>query len=213
MILNQKYLTALSGVFVLLCLVLHTTNVRGQGTHEGTVFLKDGTEVNGWIQEPDLNTKSVLVKKKKMSLKGDKYFQTKVDYIELNKSKEKVVYKVVPVSNGALKAKNRKTLRVFAKVLADAQVKVYVTFTQVESKLPVANFKYLYYCQREGEKLPTLIGLDRTGAVISFNEKGGFSKLASEYFSDAPKLAKRIKSKEFKVTDILKVVDLYTEQQ
>lgn len=72
--------------------------------------------------------------------------------------------------------------------------------------VPGSTPDFCFYAQREGEKYATLIGLYSPGTSGLNNF---FRKSSSDYFKDSPEVVQRLKDKEFKIGDIVKVVSEY----
>lgn len=66
-----------------------------------------------------------------------------------------------------------------------------------------------YYARRTDEDYATYIGMDFTSGAMGIGVDKHFRKYAGEYFSDYPELAERIENKEFKVSDVEKLVEEY----
>ncbi|OIQ21829.1 MAG: hypothetical protein BM557_03275 [Flavobacterium sp. MedPE-SWcel] len=64
--------------------------------------------------------------------------------------------------------------------------------------------------KRQNEENPTLIGAFNYGAHV-FGTERRFRKHTAHYFKDSPELVKRIQNKEFKIKDIVKLLEVYIQ--
>jgi hypothetical protein len=70
----------------------------------------------------------------------------------------------------------------------------------------------LLLVKRPGDKCAAILGEISYGATV-IGQQSRFRKLAGAYFEDQPKLAKRIKEKEFKSNQIAEVAQIYREMK
>ena len=143
-------------------------------------------------------------KGKKEKISSDLLKQVAVD----GEEGEKIDYHFLPL-NIAGKVKNKQWLQ----VLETGPVTLYGVGGSMMTTGPQRHKveDVTYYARRTKEEAATFLGLDFVSGAMGVGVDKQFRKYAGEYFSDYQALATRIENKEFKISEVLLVIQEYNK--
>lgn len=166
----------------------------GENKGEGTIYTKDGKQIDGEIKYPKYSDKQV-------KLDNNKFESKEIDSIVFANCT--FIY-----TKGKDYLANKKDYKYFKNEgwmcrVINGKASLYLYGQQYgfkKDKMFVNKGEVRYYAMRKGEDVPSLIGIDTQGFQAGYSSY--FRNLASNYFSNNNEIKSKIENKEYSVKEI-----------
>lgn len=198
----------------------------GEQKADAIVFKKDKQKINGIVKFPGFASKKVKIK---VGESNEKYASKDLDSIQIFDANKKLSYTFVWTKTKVYKKKGTEFKIIkenwICKIIEgkaslylggedygikEVKVKNEETNEKIkEPKMEVVSKDVNHYLKRSNEDYPVLVSISSNGFSAGFNVF--FKEYGVYYFSDSPEIANKIQDKEYKYSDIEKVVNLYNE--
>jgi hypothetical protein len=182
----------------------------GEQEADGIVFKKDKQQISGLVYFPELEDKKVKIKVDKKNLK---LASADIDSIQIFDDNKKQVYTFVRTQTKHYKKKGTEFKVIDEKwicLIVKGKVSLYLGGLEYGIKkdtMRVVTKEYHHYLKKSNEDMPTLVSISSNAFSANYNMF--FKEYGPYYFSDNAIIVEKIKNKEFRHKNILKVVEYY----
>ncbi|HEY0091113.1 MAG TPA: hypothetical protein VGB43_01390 [Flavobacterium sp.] len=204
--MKKRIFTALLFVFAMQLTVAQ----KDKDMVDATITLTDGTTKTGKLKMPlDMSSSSYKLKNNGQT---EKIENENIEKLTCTDGGFTYNYYNMAFDDGGGVKKKKRLMMLSIPV---GKVKMYSYAWGASNFRPVYNMQALntagvsQYCKRDNEDFVTLISLDDGNSV---NRNSIFKNRAMKYFADNAALVEKIKNKEYKFTDVYKVVMEYNGQ-
>ena len=183
----------------------------GEQEADGIIFKKNNEKISGEVDFPKFNAKKVKIKIDKKN--HQKIASADIDSIQLFDSNKKQVYTFVWTKTKVYKSKGTEFKVVdegWICLIKKGKVSVYLGGQEYGIKkdsMRVVEAASNHYLKKKDEDYPVLVSVFAVGGGIGYNVF--FREYGQYYFKDNAVIAEKIKNKEYKSDDMLKVVEYY----